>query len=568
MLAEEESCRFWRPRGLCVAFALLIMCGVVPTGVARAANWTVAGQNISNSRTQPSETVITPTDAAELAPKWTFTTHGNVSATPTVYGGIVYFPDNGGYLNAISATTGRLIWQRRVSSYDGTPMAFARVSPAVYGKELIVGDNFHQDHPGGAHMFAVNRLTGRLLWSTSVDTHRAAHITSNPIIAAGKVIVGISSNEEGDASDQTYPCCTFRGSVVAIDATTGSLLWKTYTVPPNPGPCRHPDPAEGCGYSGGAVWDTPAVSLVARTVYVATGNNYTVPDQAEQCQKEAVESDSSDAACTAPDDYFDSVIAMNLDTGAIRWGHKVEGWDATNDACSLKQIGVTWCPSVESPDFDFGGGGPNILSVNGRRLIGAGQKSGVYWAFDASTGEIVWDTLVGPGTSEGGIEWGTSYDGQRIYVPIADPGEFTVPYKLPNGELDTGGSWAALDPATGRIDWQVAPPDDTPAIGPTTETDGVVFAGTFIAGQDNMFALEAATGRQLWAFQASGVVNSGPAIVNGTVYWGSGYPGSPRWYSTKLYAFSIPGPTDAGTEPERESKNPSGGDAAPRTTSP
>ena len=116
MLAEEESCRFWRPRGLCVAFALLIMCGVVPTEVARAANWTVAGQNISNSRTQPSETVITPTDAAELAPKWTFTTHGNVSATPTVYGGIVYFPDNGGYLNAISATTGRLIWQRRVSS--------------------------------------------------------------------------------------------------------------------------------------------------------------------------------------------------------------------------------------------------------------------------------------------------------------------------------------------------------------------------------------------------------------------------------------------------------------------
>ena len=116
-----------------------------------------------------------------------------------------------------------------------------------------------------------------------------------------------------------------------------------------------------------------------------------------------------------------------------------------------------------------------------------------------------------------------------------------MPYKLADGELDTGGSWAALNPATGAFDWQVPAPGDAPALGPMTETDGVVFAGTYVVGEDNMFALEAATGKQLWAFQAQGTVNSGPAIVDGTVYWGSGYPGSLRGLSTKLYAFSIPG---------------------------
>ena len=535
--------RVHRPHALGVGLAVVIASCIWLGGVADAANWTMAGQNISNSRAQPEERLITAANVVKLAPRWVFRTHGNVSATPTVSKGIVYFPDYGGYLYAVSARTGRLIWQRPISQYDGNPNGFSRVSPAIFGNEVVVGDDFHEDHAGGAHMFAVNRFTGQLLWSTQVDGHSAAHITSNPVIAAGKAIVGVSSEEEDDSLGVDYPCCTFRGSVVALNATTGSLLWKTYTVPPNSGPCQHGNPPEGCGYSGGAVWSTPAVSLLTHSVYAATGNNYTVPDQAEQCHEAAVEAEASDADCTAPDDYFDSVLALNLDTGVIRWGHKVEGWDATNSACDFKKIGVTWCPSAESPDFDFGGGGPNIFTINGRTVVGAGQKSGIYWVFNAATGEIVWDTLVGPGTAAGGIEWGTSYDGRRIYVPIADPEEFGVPYKLANGEPASGGSWAALNPATGAFDWQVATPGDGAAIGPTTEADGVVFAGTYVVGEDNMFALDASSGRLRWAFHAQGTVNSGPSVVDGTVYWGSGYPGSIRGYSTRLYAFSIPGST-------------------------
>ena len=126
-------------------------------GSASAANWPSAGQNIANSRTQPDETKITTGNVSRLAPRWEFTTHGEVTATPTVSGGVVYFPDLGGYLNAVNAKTGQLIWQKQISEYDGVAGSFARVSPVVYKNEIIVGDNFNASHTGGAHVFGINR---------------------------------------------------------------------------------------------------------------------------------------------------------------------------------------------------------------------------------------------------------------------------------------------------------------------------------------------------------------------------------------------------------------------------
>jgi polyvinyl alcohol dehydrogenase (cytochrome) len=498
-----------------------------------AASWQFAGQSISNSRSQPLETQLTTANVGTLTPKWTLTTHGNVSATPTVAGGVVYFPDFGGYVYAVRAGSGALVWQQQVSAYNGVAGSRSRVSPAIYRNEIILGDNGSKG--GGAHVFAVSRSNGQLLWITRVESHRAAIITGNPVVANGKVIVGVSSSEEGLAQSAAYPCCTFRGSVVALDVTTGQMLWKAYTIPPNSGPCTSSNPAAGCGYSGGAVWDTPAIDPAANAVYVGTGNNYTAPDEANRCKKEAVEHKTSDAKCTASNDYFDSVVALNLKTGAVKWGRKVQGWDAYNLACKIKGLGGTWCPSIESPDFDFGGAGPNLLKVNGVKLIGIGQKSGVYWAFDPGSGNVVWNTLVGPGTASGGIQWGTAYDGARIYVPIADPSPYSIPYTLANGEKAFGGSWAALDPGTGNFDWQVATPADAAALGPASEANGIVFVGDMASSERNMFALDAATGQRLWSFAAEGSVNAAPAIVGGVVYWGSGYQSGS---SHTFYAFS------------------------------
>ena len=489
----------------------------------------------------------------QLAPKWVFTTHGNVSATPTVAGGLVYFPDSGGYLYALHANTGSPLWETKISSYDGLPQGVSRNSPVIFGNEIILGDggdNAGSDQAQSAQLFAVNRFTGRLIWSTQVDNSHAAQITGNPVVAAGKVIVGVSSNEEHDAESASYPCCTFRGSVVVLNARTGQILWKTYMVPPN-APCTGHTPSggpAGCGYSGASVWDTPAVDLRTGQVFVGTGNNYTTPDAVNACEAQAVADGTSDANCTAPDDLFDSTVALNLATGAIEWARKVEGYDTYNLACDHLSSQPTWCPSIVGPDYNFGDS-PNLVQVREpgggvQTLVGMGQKSGVYRAFNAATGQVVWQTQVGPGGDLGGIMWGSADDGQRIYVPLSNASQLA--YHLGgtvNGPAASGGSWAALNPQTGAFDWQVATPGGAAAYGPASVANGVVYVGDMASSGPNMFALDAATGGTLWSFAAAGSVAAAPAIVDGTLYWGSGYGASVAGWtgSDQFYAFSLGG---------------------------
>jgi polyvinyl alcohol dehydrogenase (cytochrome) len=191
-----------------------------------------------------------------------------------------------------------------------------------------------------------------------------------------------------------------------------------------------------------------------------------------------------------------------------------------------------------------------------RDVVGFGEKSGVYVLLDANTGEFIWNTLIGPGGDQGGMEWGTAVDGEQIYASITN--HHHIPYKLTeNGMLTnttvTGGSWAALDPTTGKILWQTADPqvETLPGLGtvglwdlaPVTVANGVLYVSSMakLASQNQMFALDAATGVILWEFKAGSSVNSGPAVVNGSVYWGSGYSrsGIEGSGNNRLYAFSL-----------------------------
>jgi len=293
------------------------------------------------------------------------------------------------------------------------------------------------------------------------------------------------------------------------------------------------------------VWNTPAVDLAGGTVFFGTGNNYTTTDAEFDCAKAAKAANRSPDDCVDPDNHLESVLALDLATGRIKWAKRLGGYDAWNYNC-LVNPGRTWCPSPYGDDFDFGANTNLFTATIGgapRGLVGIGQKSGIYWALDRSTGEVVWNTLVGPGGELGGIEWGTAFDAQRIYTANANFGG--APFTLPSGQTSRKASWQALDPSTGKILWQTPVPATCGlacwAMGPVSVANGVMFAGTTAGTGTNMFALDAATGQVLWSFAAKGSVNSAPSIAGGMVFWGSGYADMASFgmaQGRKLYAFA------------------------------
>jgi polyvinyl alcohol dehydrogenase (cytochrome) len=508
------------------ALALTAIVGAAPQAqAASGGDWPMGGQNLWNTRSVDTPDGPTPRNAGKLAIKWTFETHGDVSATPAVTKGAVYFPDWGGYLNKVSASSGALIWQRKLSTYgyNDDEANVSRTTPAVVGDVLYLGDQGGGTNtPHAGRVLAVNAKTGDLLWSTVINSNPFSIITQSPVVSDGVVYVGAASAEENAAAFiPGYVCCSFRGSFSALDATTGQILWTTYTVPD--------------GYSGGAVWgSTPAIDRKSNTVYVTTGNNYSVPADVKTCQQNG----GTPSQCLSPDDHVDAVMALDMASGQITWATGVQGFDDWIVSCI---VGVSNCPPDPGPDFDFGSGA-NLFSVPtpggpNRLLVGAGQKSGIYWALDAATGEIVWSTQAGPGSTLGGIEWGSATDGKRVYV--AEANFDRQPY--PNDpSLPLTGSYAALDAATGQILWQTPDPSEGVDIGMVTEANGVVYAGSM---SGHMYALDAASGAVLKDFVGEGSSNAGPAIdQSGVLYWGNGYGrfglGTP---STTFYAFSLRG---------------------------
>ncbi|MFN6441486.1 MAG: PQQ-binding-like beta-propeller repeat protein [Nostoc sp. DedSLP01] len=508
--------------------------------------WKLGGQNLNNTRNQATERYLKPENVASLSPKWVFTTGGDISATPAVVDGAIYLPDWAGNLFKIDAHTGVKIWSNTIANYindpsippasSGTPystipIAMSRTSPAVKGNKVIVGSQ------GGAYLMAINKNTGKLIWKTKLDSHPTAIITQSPAIYGNRVYVGVASLEEGEAFvNPNYQCCTFRGSMTSVDLTTGKILWKTYTVPDNGGQVG--------GYSGASVWgSTPAIDPKRKLVYIATGNNNDVPQKAKDCIAKLSSSTPSDESqCLDPNNHVDAIMALDLNTGAIKWSNKLEGYDTWTVSC---QFGIARnCPDPKGEDYDFAQA-PMLFTVTKagirRDLVGAGQKSGVFWALDPDSGQVVWSQIVGPGGTSGGIQWGSATDGKQIYVAIVNT--LSQKYKLqPSGETTTGGSWSALDAATGKIIWQTADPVGAKDEGPMTVANGVVYAGSMASGQgaNNMYALNAKTGKIFWGFNSGGSVVAGAAVVNGTVYWGSGYSrygkGAPN---NKLYAFTV-----------------------------
>jgi polyvinyl alcohol dehydrogenase (cytochrome) len=505
--------------------------------------WTTYGHDPANTRYQPYEHDISPANVAQLALKWVATTTGDVSGTPAVAGGAVYFGDFGGTLWKLDASTGAVLWSHSVSDYTKIAGDYARTSPSLDGNVLVVGTN------KTPLLLGVDATTGALRWKTQVNPDVRGTMTGSPTLVGDTVITGVS------ASGASGPGATFRGDIAAVNALTGQLLWQSYSLPDNGG--------VGGLYAGATMFSAPAVDVVDGLVFGTFGNLYTEPASVTACNAAAPNGFFSES-CEQPGAYWKSIVAFNVNTGVPIWSYRVFGDAPWQSACGLQPPQVTWCaPESDGEKWDVGGSSPNVFQLgtgsHAREVVGFGGKSGVYYLFDAKTGALIWNTLVGPGGDQGGFEWGTAYDGQRIYGSLTN--QHHISYDLTeNGALTTtsvtGGSWMALDPASGKILWQTADPqtETLPAptgtvgvwdLAPVTAANGVVYTASMAKSGNQMYALDAASGNILWQYAAGSSVNAAPAVVNGSVYWGSGYARAAEGSgNNKLYAFSIGGVVD------------------------
>jgi polyvinyl alcohol dehydrogenase (cytochrome) len=348
----------------------------------------------------------------------------------------------------------------------------------------------------------------------------------------------VSSVEEAVGAQPTYECCTFRGSIVALDPATGDELWRTYMI--TDAPTARGKNAKGAqlwGPSGAAVWSAPTVDRVTGSLYVATGDAYSMP--------------------AAP--MTDAIVALDLDTGAIKWSNQTTAEDAFTMACGTAD--TTNCPEKEGPDHDFGQSPILVTLADGKRVIVAGQKSGVVHGFDPDQrGKKLWSTTVGRGGALGGVEWGSASDGQNMYVPLSDI-TFREASQRGRGGLnpEAGGGMFALRIADGRQVWLSRPNacGDRPACSPALSAPAAAIPGAVFGGSvDGHFrAFATGDGEVLWDFDTARdfeTVNGvkarggsidvgGAAIANGMVITTSGYGQWGGMRGNVLLAFSVDG---------------------------
>jgi polyvinyl alcohol dehydrogenase (cytochrome) len=468
------------------------------------ASWNGWGAGLSNARFQSGDAAgISARDVPNLKLKWAFGLPGATSGgtQPVVAGGRIYVGDAEGDLFALDAKSGCIVW--RIEAEAGIRSAIT-LGERRGGLTAYFGDQ-------AANMYAVDAENGKILWKVKVDDHPQAAITAGAALYQGRLYVGVSSREEAKVADPNYPCCIFRGSVLALDAATGKRLWKTYTIDEKPRPgSRNSAGIMIMGPSGAPVWNTPTMDPKRGVFYVGTGNNYSPPATK----------------------FSDSVLAVDMATGKIKWHHQYTENDIWNGTCRRPDREAAACPDAESPDVDFSVS-PVLVEGNGRSMLIVGNKSGKVWALDPDhDGQTIWEQQVGEGSSGGGVLWGLSVGDNRVYVPN---GFFDAK------SADQSGGMAALDLKTGRAIWNTPNPPcgERKACKPShaaavTAIPGAVFSGT-MDGQLYAYATE--TGKILWQLNAvrdyptvngvkangGSMSNSGATVVGGMLYVQSGY---------------------------------------------
>lgn len=471
---------------------------------------------------------LTPAQVPKLKLKWAFSMAGG--GQPAVVGDWLWVTNRSGKFYALDAKTGCVRWVVSDLVSRTTPMIVkSSISPSGWATFIGQSDRIVR---------AFDAQSGKELWrSPELESHKISLLTGSPVVAGDKLLVPISSIEEAAAMSKSYVCCTFRGSLAALDLKTGKMLWKTHTITEPLIKLPERNGKTLTGPAGAAVWAAPSLDQKRGLVYIVTGDSYT------------------DVDTKGPD----SVMAIEIATGKVRWHHQVTDKDNFVMGCGpTSQSGN--CPTPLGPDFDFGAT-PVLMNIaGGKQVLVAGQKSGMAYGFNPDTGALVWKQQLGAGSALGGIEWGIGADDKRVYIPVSDfaqvagegrPSRPGAPAQPPGRP-----GLNAVDPATGKVIWSTPAPkapchyasdgnresrcirsqSAAPAIIP-----GVVFEGSL----DGWFrAYDSASGKIVWEYSTTaqtydtlngvkaqpggGIDGMGPTVAHGMVYVVSGNNGAAR----------------------------------------
>lgn len=465
-------------------------------------DWNGWGFDRENTRYQP-DPGLAVADIPKLKLKWAFGFPGATLgySQPAVVGGRVFVGSAEGHVYALDAATGCTYW-----SYDaGAWVRSAPVLAKVKDRWLV----FFGDEKAGVQ--AVDAITGKQAWATpKVDRHAVARVVASLAFHDGKLYVPMSSVEEIAGPNPKYECCTFRGSVSALDAATGKVLWKSHPITDPPKPTKKNSVGTQLhGPAGGSVWMTPTIDAKRKVLYFGTGNSYT-----------DVETGGTEA-----------IVALDLQTGSIRWMNQLTPNDNFLVNC---RPGKPNCPDREGPDSDFGASLILRTAPSGRQVLLCGQKSGILYALDPEAkGKLLWKIALGTGSALGGIQWGPAADTEKAYVAVSD-----VVAKPGKPGL------TAVRLADGSVAWHVPAPEAKCSFAATlcsnaqsagvTAIPGAVFSGAL---DGHLRAYSTVDGAVLWDFDTGvpfetvngvkakgGSIDSpGPVVSHGMVFTNSGY---------------------------------------------
>ncbi|MBD2757668.1 outer membrane protein assembly factor BamB family protein [Spirosoma validum] len=445
-------------------------------------------------------------NVGKLKLKWAFAfpEANQVRSKPAIVGDWLIVGSQFGEVYCLNKQTGKIGWRFLAKSAIRGAISVVQTGKTIHA---FFADN-------NTNVYALDVTTGKLLWENKTGKHPQSGNTGSVAVHDNRIYVPLTSIEVASVLDPAYPCCSSSGEIVALDARSGTEIWRHRVITDEAkevGKKKNGSPFYGP--SGAIIWSSPTVDTKRGLLYYGTGENYTTP-----------------ATTTS-----DAIQAVDLKTGKLAWSFQATKDDTWNLACP----GNPNCPEKVGPDYDFGMAPILAKQPNGYDLLVVGQKAGIVYGLSPDDGNVIWQTRIGHGGALGGIHWGMATDGKLVYAANAD-NKYGINPKVDSLIKPAPGLFA-IDIMTGNVVWNTPAPScegkkgciEANSAAPTV-IPGVVFAGTL---DGHLRAYSTKDGKILWDYDTdkpyqtvNGIEGKGgsidgpsPVVSDGMLFVNSGY---------------------------------------------